>query len=52
MMRRRANWDIGVADPTATNRWVAITTDGNSNKEPDWVPIQRARAAAGGRGRW
>jgi hypothetical protein len=27
-----------VADATAANRWVAITTDGNSNKEPDWVP--------------
>ena len=32
-------WNIGVADATATNRWVAITADGNSNKEPDWVPV-------------
>lgn len=36
-------WNICVADPTATNRWVAITTDGNSNKEPDWVPIAKRR---------
>ena len=33
-------WDICVADPTAANRWVAITTDGRSNKEPDWLPIK------------
>lgn len=32
-------WNIGVADATTSNRWVAITTDGNSNKEPDWVPV-------------
>jgi Tol biopolymer transport system component len=31
-------WNICVADVTQKNRWVAITTDGNSNKEPDWVP--------------
>jgi Tol biopolymer transport system component len=36
-------WDICVADATATNRWVAITTDGHSNKEPDWVPIKTER---------
>jgi hypothetical protein len=29
-------WDICVADAAKTNRWVKITTDGNSNKEPDW----------------
>lgn len=34
-------WDICVADAGATNRWVAITTDGKSNKEPDWVPLKR-----------
>jgi len=22
-----------------TGKWVQITTDGNHNKEPDWVPI-------------
>jgi dipeptidyl aminopeptidase/acylaminoacyl peptidase len=32
-------WDICVADASATNRWVAITTDGKANKEPDWVPV-------------
>jgi Tol biopolymer transport system component len=35
---RAAGWNICVADAGATNRCVAITTDGNSNKEPDWVP--------------
>jgi Tol biopolymer transport system component len=29
-------WNICVADATTTNRWAAITTDGKSNKEPDW----------------
>jgi Tol biopolymer transport system component len=31
-------WNICVADSTATNRWVQLTTDGNCNKEPDWIP--------------
>ncbi len=31
-------WNICVADALRKNRWAAITTDGNSNKEPDWVP--------------
>ena len=31
-------WDICVADAAATNRWIAVTTDGHCNKEPDWVP--------------
>jgi Tol biopolymer transport system component len=31
-------WNIGVADVTQQNRWIAITTDGKCNKEPDWVP--------------
>jgi hypothetical protein len=34
-------WNICVGDPTRKNRWVAITTDGNSNKEPDWIPALR-----------
>jgi len=34
-------WNICVADPTQKNRWVAITSDGNSNKEPDWVPLKK-----------
>ncbi|NLS94805.1 MAG: hypothetical protein GXX96_21840 [Planctomycetaceae bacterium] len=33
------DWNICVADAGTTNRWTAITTDGNSNKEPDWIPI-------------
>jgi Tol biopolymer transport system component len=35
---RAPQWDICVADAEAANRFVAITTDGQSNKEPDWVP--------------
>jgi Tol biopolymer transport system component len=31
-------WNILVADAADTDRWVTITTDGLSNKEPDWVP--------------
>jgi len=38
---RAQGWDICVADASATNRWAAITTDGKSNKEPDWVPLKR-----------
>lgn len=34
-------WDIGVADVSATNRWVPITSDGNANKEPDWIPAAK-----------
>jgi len=30
-------WNICVGD--LTGNWVQITTDGNHNKEPDWVPI-------------
>jgi Tol biopolymer transport system component len=30
-------WNICVAD--MTGKWVKITTDGNHNKEPDWVPV-------------
>ncbi len=34
-------WNICVADATTKNRWIAITTDGNCNKEPDWVPVAK-----------
>lgn len=34
-------WNICVADAAKTNRWVQITSDGKSNKEPDWVPVKR-----------
>lgn len=30
-------WNICVSDLDGT--WVQITTDGNQNKEPDWVPL-------------
>lgn len=30
-------WDICVSD--LSGKWAKITTDGNHNKEPDWVPI-------------
>jgi TolB protein len=33
-------WNICIADPNSSNRFVQLTTDGNSNKEPDWVPIR------------
>jgi Tol biopolymer transport system component len=36
-------WNICVADVSRTNRWVAITTDGQSNKEPDWAPAAPKR---------
>jgi len=32
-------WNICVSDLT-TGKWVEITSDGNHNKEPDWVPIK------------
>jgi len=31
-------WNICVADASRTNRWVALTSDGKSCKEPDWLP--------------
>ncbi len=34
-------WNICVADSSCRDRWVAITSDGKSNKEPDWVPASR-----------
>ena len=36
---RAEGWNICVADRTGTNRSVAVTSDGNCNKEPDWVPV-------------
>ena len=32
-------WNIFVADANSSNRFVQITTDGLSNKEPDWAPV-------------
>lgn len=31
-------WNVCVADATAKNRWVALTLDGKSNKEAEWLP--------------
>jgi Tol biopolymer transport system component len=31
-------WNICVTD--LSGKWVQVTTDGNENKEPDWVPIR------------
>lgn len=36
-------WNICAADARAVNRWVAITEDGKSNKEPDWVPLSKGQ---------
>jgi hypothetical protein len=33
-------WNICVSD--LSGKWVQITTDGNHNKEPDWVPIGKS----------
>lgn len=34
-------WNICVGD--LSGKWVQITTDGNHNKEPDWVPVAAPR---------
>jgi WD40 repeat protein len=31
--------DICICD-LKTGKWIKVTTDGNHNKEPDWVPVQ------------
>ena len=36
-------WNICVADTSKKNRWVQLTFDGKSNKEPDWVPVAESR---------
>ena len=33
------DWNIGVADSSGESVWLAITSDGNCNKEPDWAPV-------------
>lgn len=35
------DWNLGVADAGATNRWMPITSDGKCNKEPDWLPLPK-----------
>ena len=36
-------WNTCIADARATNRWVQITFDGNSNKEPDWQYVKPSK---------
>lgn len=38
--RKAYGWNICVCD-LATGEWVQITSDGNHNKEPDWVPVRK-----------
>jgi len=38
-------WNICVADAEGHDRWVALTTDGKSCKEPDWVPPEKEAGA-------
>ena len=32
-------WDLYVADANGTNRFIRVTTDGKSNKQPAWAPV-------------
>jgi Tol biopolymer transport system component len=34
------DWNLCVADVSKKNLYVALTTDGKSNKEPDWAPAK------------
>jgi Tol biopolymer transport system component len=36
-------WNVCVADAKRKNRWIAITTDGRSNKQPSWVVVPAVR---------
>ena len=38
---RAKDWNICVADAARTNRWTTITTNGLSNKEPEWAPAKQ-----------
>ena len=37
-------WNVCVADATRKNRWVAITRDGKSCKQPSWVVVKEGAA--------
>ncbi len=37
-------WHIYVAEASRPDVWVAVTTDGESNKEPDWLPAASTEA--------
>jgi TolB protein len=34
------DWNVCVADAGKRNRWIAVTTDGKSNKQPSWVVVK------------
>lgn len=34
-------WNVCVADATQKNRWVALTSDGKSCKQPSWVAVKK-----------
>ncbi len=40
-------WNVCVADAAKKNRWVALTKDGRSNKQPCWVVVAAARKVEG-----
>jgi Tol biopolymer transport system component len=37
-------WNICLADATKKNRWIALTFDGKSNKQPSWVFVRQGAA--------
>jgi len=38
--QRASGWNISILE-IATGKWVQVTTDGNHNKEPDWVASRK-----------
>jgi hypothetical protein len=44
-------WNVCVADARQKNRWVAITTDGRSCKQPSWVVVAAAARTGNREGR-
>ena len=40
-------WNVCVADATKKNRWVALTKDGRSCKQPCWVVVATVRKQEG-----
>ncbi|HEV3263511.1 MAG TPA: hypothetical protein VG013_42135 [Gemmataceae bacterium] len=36
-------WNICVADAKQRNKWVALTTDGKSNKQPGWIVVKEGK---------
>ncbi len=55
---KATGWDLWVADATKTDVRIRLTTDGKSNKEPDWIvpppeptTTDKSRAGQGGKGK-